>query len=412
MKQYNLRIPEGVKDFIGGQKAYKERVEQTLKALFCQHAYELIETPTFEYMDVLTAGEQVMQDPNLYKWVNRQGEIVALRSDMTRGIARVVATQNSNKPFPQRYAYVATVFRYPARYQGRQHEFTQAGVELIGQEGYASDAEVIMLAIEALRVIGIQDFTIHIGSAAFFEGIIEALEATEAERQSLYGCIAAKDAVALQALLQRLALKDTLASTLSQLMQRSGGIELVREVRAKLRMPKAQEALDYLEKLYSALEAFGVAEGVVFDFSVLSHASYYTGVMFQGYTKGIGTAIVEGGRYDTLLGQFGKALPAVGMALHVDALLQKLQGESPFEKQQTTLIAWDEAAAQVAIGIARTYRAQGLTVAYGNAQTKEEAIAYAQATDMGGVMYFQADETVHIYAVAEGVEKTVTLSDL
>lgn len=88
--------------------------------------------------------------------------------------------------------------------------------------------------------------------------------------------------------------------------------------------PQAVKALDEMEQLYELLEDYGVSESILFNFSLLSYGNYYTGMMFQVFTPYIGTAIVEGGRYDHLLEEFGKDLPAVGFGMHINAILQRL----------------------------------------------------------------------------------------
>ena len=288
MKDYILHIPEGVKDLLWEEAQFKACIEQEVKGLFYKHHYQLIETPTFEYIDVWTRGDETVQNPRLYKWVNQQGEVVALRSDMTKSIARVVATQNRTKAFPQRYAYVSNSFRYPERYQGKQHEFTQAGIELIGDASYQSDAEVIMLAIEAIRSAGIEDFSIHIGSADFLKAMLAALGAEQKEEEAIYKAIEAKDAVGLKNILTQLDHTGEVVTTLVSLMQRSGDRAFLEEVREGITSQAARDALSYLTNLYHYLEAFEVADYILFDFSILSFASYYTGIMFQGFTAGIG----------------------------------------------------------------------------------------------------------------------------
>lgn len=413
MKNYTLHIPEGVKDFLWDEAKMKSIIADRIKALFCSHGYHMIETPTFEYLDVWTLGDTTMQDPGLYKWINRQGEIVALRSDMTKSIARVVATQNSMRPLPQRYTYVSNVFRYPERYQGKQHEFTQAGIELIGHNGCGSDAEIIMLAIEALKEAGVEDFTIHIGSATFLREMLKELGATKDEEASIYRAIDLKDAVTLKHILSQLDGTGEVVEALVHLMQRSGGIELVKEIKGKLTSDTAHKALEDLESLYVRLKDFDVEKYILFDFSMLSYASYYTGVMFQGFTEGVGAAIVEGGRYDGLVSQFGKDIPAVGMAMHINWILQKLQfNKVALKKVPTTLLMWDKEMGKVAIGIGKSYREEGLVIEYSLTNQLEETLQYAREQEIGGVMYFRKDGYVEVYDITEGNRSVVQLAEL
>ena len=155
MKNFALYIPEGVKDYIGEEAALKERIQNTVKKIFRTNSYNLVETPSFEYLDVFSLGEESFQQPSLYHFVSRQGELMALRSDMTRSIARVIGSQKIENQLPQRFCYLSNSFRYPERYQGKLHEFTQAGIELIGNKRLEADAEVIKVAVKCLSLIHI-----------------------------------------------------------------------------------------------------------------------------------------------------------------------------------------------------------------------------------------------------------------
>lgn len=413
MKNYTLHLPVGVKDCLSEECYIKNKVQDSLKLLFYKYHYQLIETPTFEYIDVFTLGDQNIQNTSLYKFINSQGEVVALRSDMTRSIARVVATQNSTMPYPQRYTYVANSFRYQGRYQGKQHEFTQVGIELVGCDTVAGDVEIIILAVEALKEAGIEDFTLHIGSASFLRAMLEALGASKIEEEAIFMAINQKDAVTLKSILKELDATKEVVDVIVKLMQRSGSHIFLKEVKDQLPPSAAQEALIYLEKLYEALTTFQVENYIVFDFSVLSYASYYTGIIFEGFTTGIGEPIIEGGRYDKLLSEFGKEQPAVGMAIHVNRLVQKLQqNHKESTKQAVTLYVWDKEVSQLAITLAKQYRQEGLIIEYSLTGVLDEALNHAYLHQLGGVMYFRKDGFVEVYDMTKGTKEVVDMSEI
>ena len=271
MRSDALHIPEGVKDYIGEEAALKNKLQDQVKKVITSYGYHWVETPTFEYLDVFTTGEAHFQQPSLYKMINRQGEIMALRSDMTRSIARVVGMQKSEGTMPQRYAYLANSFRYPERYQGKLHEFTQAGVELIGNNSLEADAEVIKLAVSLLKQSGVTDFTVHIGSSQFLKYTLKDLGLDEAHINEVYEAIEQKNAVKLKAVL-KIAITDQEAlSLLLELIECAGSIELLRSVKKKMTSNKAIEALDQMEVLYERLEEYGVSDYVLFNFSLLSY---------------------------------------------------------------------------------------------------------------------------------------------
>ncbi len=414
MKNYTLHIPEGVKDYIGEEVRVKEKIQNQIKQMFYTYSYNLIETPTFEYLDVFTLGETGFQQTQLYNLINRQGELVALRSDMTRAIARVVCTQNSNIPTPQRYAYMANSFRYPERYQGKLHEFTQAGIELIGKNSAEADAEVIKVAIEALKAAGLSAFTMHIGSSQFLEYMLSDIGLRSQDKEEVYQAIEQKDAVKLKNILEASNIdKETLAMLL-ELIQCAGKIDLLRSVKEKIACHKSKEALSYLENIYEILEEYGVHEFILFDFSLLSYGKYYTGIMFQAFTHGIGSAIVEGGRYDTLLCKFGHNLPAVGFGMHINLLLQKIIQQKPLANlnRSRTLIVYTHDTRKAALEVADGFRKEGLIVENSFDETIEEALVYAGEIGIGGVLYFKEDDQVIVYNLKENTVEETTIKQL
>lgn len=414
MKNYTLHLPEGVKDYIGAEAQLKEKIQNRIKALFHTYGYNLIETPTFEYLDVFTLGETSFQQTQLYNLINRQGELVALRSDMTRAIARVVCTQTSHVPVPHRYSYMANSFRYPERYQGKLHEFTQAGVELIGKNSADADAEVIKVAIEALKAAGLEDFTMHIGSSEFLENMLSDIGLEDGVKQEVYEAIEKKDAVKLKTILQASLVDEDTLSILLELIQCAGKIELLRSVKEKIICKKSKKALEYMEMIYEILEAYGISQYILFDFSILSYGKYYTGIMFQVFTHGIGSAVVEGGRYDKLLCKFGRSLPAVGFGMHINLLLQKVIQNNPLisSNHSRTLVVYTQETRKAAIETAESFRKEGLVVENSFFETLEEALNYAKQVEIGGVLYFKEKEKVVVYNMKENTVEETTISQL
>ena len=414
MKQYALHIPEGVKDYIGEEAALKEVLQNQVKKVFYTNSYHLVETPSLEYLDVFTLGQPSFQAPSLYHLVSREGELMALRSDMTRAIARVVCTQNGNEQVPQRYSYLANNFRYPQRYQGKLHEFTQAGIELIGNNSLAADAEVIRVAVECLKEVGMKDFNVHIGSSQFFDYALSDLGMSETVKTMVYEAIEKKDAVTVKKLLKTAQMDPQMVELLLEWMQCAGKITLLRSVKAKMPSSKARAVLEELETLYRYLEADGISEYVIFDLSLMNFGQYYTGMMFQIFTMGIGSAIVEGGRYDQLLCQFGKDLPAVGFGMHINLVLQSLmmqQGEIS-QAAKRTLVVWTPQTRQVAQRVSNRLREQGEIVESSLTEDLEEAMAYAKQIGISRLLYFKEAEEVSYYDLEEETMSVVSVNIL
>ncbi|WP_054743096.1 ATP phosphoribosyltransferase regulatory subunit [Cellulosilyticum ruminicola] len=414
MKNYTLHIPEGVKDYIGPEAALKDKIQEQIKEAFRSYSYDLIETPTFEYLNVFTVGEGEYQQPRLYHLISRQGEMMALRSDMTRAIARVVCTQKSNTSLPQRYGYIASSFRYPARYQGKLHEFTQAGIELIGKNCLEADAEIIKVAIAAIKQAGLKDFSIHIGSSQFLENMLSDLGLSEGVRSQVYEAIERKDGVKLKNILELAQIDEETLKLLLELTQCAGSIELLASIKDRMTSQRAKKALGDLEDLYEIIKEYGVSEHVLFDFSLLSYGKYYTGMMFQIFCEGIGSALAEGGRYDRLLNEFGRDLPAVGVGIDINLLMQRLMQIEPLEEVQTnrSLIVSYANTRKVSIQVGEELRKQGMIIENSFFDSFEEALNYAKEKKIGGILHFIEGASIEIYNVATGQVDVKSVDEL
>lgn len=414
MKNFALHIPEGVKDYIGEEAALKERIQNTVKKIFRTNSYNLVETPSFEYLDVFSLGEESFQQPSLYHFVSRQGELMALRSDMTRSIARVIGSQKIENQLPQRFCYLSNSFRYPERYQGKLHEFTQAGIELIGNKSLEADAEVIKVAVKCLQEVGISDFTVHIGSGKFLEYILEDLGFKEADSVDVFKAIEAKDAVKLKSVLKEAKIESETLELLLELIQCSGQIALLRSVKAKMPSSRAKEALEKMEQLYELLEDYGVNECIIFDFSLMSYGKYYTGMMFQVFTLGVGSALVEGGRYDHLLSRFSKDLPAVGFGMHINLVMQRLLKQKELSKRQSTrtLVVSTSVTRKVCQEVSDHLRSQELIIENYLSDDMSEALIYAKQVGVNRILHFKHGEQIDVYNLEKGTVKQTTINQL
>ena len=314
MKSYNYKTPTGLRDYIIKDMEKKNKIETALKDLFLNNGYNLIETPTLEYIDVFTND---VQNPNLYKLVNKEGEILALRSDMTKSIARVVKTETKDVVFPQRYCYISNIFRYKKAYNGTQHEFTQAGIELVGADDVYADYEMVSLAIKSLGSV-LDNFGLYISSTEFFNSYLDELNIKDDIKAKIITEIKNKNVSNLKKILDKNSYE-----ILSLVIEAIGKKELLSTIKSNIKSEKTKKALSRLEKLYDLLEKNNLEKNVYFDFSILSFGEYYTGITIQGYTKGVGTPILEGGRYDNLIKDNNINESACGFGINVNDLIDK-----------------------------------------------------------------------------------------
>lgn len=315
------QIPSGVRDILPQEAFNRRKLEERLSSLFHSWGYREIIPPSLEFFEQLKGSSSEEQ---LYKLIDPSGRILALRPDLTTPIARMVATHLQDEPLPIRLYYFGNAFRYEPLVGARQREFYQSGVELIGASETGADAEMIALAIEALKQAGLTDFQLGIGHVALTHSLLENAGVSPELTKELKLLIARKDFVGLENKLSELGLADRLGQEIKNILALRGGQEVLQRAKSLARIPEMVVAVNQLEEVYQSLDALGLADYVFFDFSILRDLDYYTGIVFEGYAAGLGYPVCGGGRYDHLVGQFGWPVPAIGFAIGIERLMQTL----------------------------------------------------------------------------------------
>jgi len=338
-------LPEGVKDLFGTPAAQLQALSDRLRRHFSAWGYDEVIPPTFEYFDTLALGTGPRLEESMYRFFDREGQALALRPDLTVPIARIAATHCFDQPLPQRYAYVATVFRYEAPHGGQQREFYQAGAELIGTASPHADAEILALAVEAIRTLGIQNFRLSIGHIGFFRNLLASLPLSKTETRALIEAVDRRNVPLLDRQLARASVAEPDRQLLLALPGLCGGPDILD--RARNLLPEnhtAHAVINHLALVYQLLEAYGLGEVVMIDFGEVRGMDYYTGITFEAFAAGSGYAIASGGRYDDLLARFGADLPAVGFALLLERAVRVLEraGQKPVEpRPDAVMVACD-----------------------------------------------------------------------
>jgi ATP phosphoribosyltransferase regulatory subunit len=348
------QVPVGMRDQTTGEVAARRAVEDRLRETFARWGYREVATPTVEFLDTLLHGAGPGVGDRLLKFVDAGGEVLALRPEMTVPLARLAATRLLPAGAASlRLAYVAPVFRSQERGSGRHREFTQAGVELIGVAGWRGDAEVIALAADALRAVGTTGAAISVGHAGFLRGVLGTLaDATaEAARELLYRrAFADLDAVVPPgAGLDALRLLPTLR-----------GAEAIARARRLAGAAESREALETLTAVLEGVEAHGPSVRVEVDLGLIRDFDYYSGVVFEAHGAGAGLPLLGGGRYDGLLGRFGRPAPATGFAVGVDRVLDA--GSSATGARPLVAVCYAGDAYRSAAQVALALREHGLAV--------------------------------------------------
>lgn len=321
MSNWKLHTPNGVNDILTEECAKKRGFESKIMKVFSDKGYSEVQTPTFEYYDCYQGvGGQIEQE-KMFKFFDEQGRILVLRPDFTTSIARMASTKLSDKPYPQKYMYCGSVFRVEQTQGARQREFTQAGIELIGSYSPESDAEVIAAAMDAVRAVGVKEFSMEIGQIAFFNGLVEQANLNEEETEILRERIDSKDSVGIKAITEKLNIDESVKELMVKLPYMFGGGEVFNSAYVDGLNEMSKVALDNLKKIYDLLCEKGYEKYVSIDLGMLESINYYTGSIFKCYTHGVGFPICAGGRYDNLMGSFGAPKGAVGVAIGVNRLM-------------------------------------------------------------------------------------------
>lgn len=338
MQNKRLHTPEGVRDIYNDECEKKHYILDRMRQVIQSYGYRFIETPTFEFFDIF--GQEVGTTPSkdLYKFFDREGNTLVLRPDMTPSIARAASKYFPIETEPVRLCYEGNVFINNNSYQGRLKESTQLGVEFIGENSVDADGEIIALVVNNLKAAGLEQFQISIGHADLFRQLMKAADFDAEAEETLLDLILNKNFFGVDEFLERHQVTDDLRSLFSMLGKMyASPKEWAGMKEIALRFPGVADALSYLQELYELLEVYDVTKYVSFELGLISSYSYYTGILFSGYTFGSGEPIVKGGRYDGLLSYFGKEAPAIGFALMVDQLLLAL------ERQKIAISAGQEA---------------------------------------------------------------------
>ncbi|MFN2449173.1 MAG: ATP phosphoribosyltransferase regulatory subunit [Candidatus Baltobacteraceae bacterium] len=358
-----MRLPAGVRDWLPQEFAYKREIEETIREVFRTWSYSEVLTPTFESEEALVRGlgEKLMQQT--FRFADPLGASLALRTEMTTPIARVVSARLRSASLPLRLSYVASAYRYEEPQLGRMREFTQAGAELIGGPGIDAEAEALFMAVETLDAVGLSDAGFDINNAAIVDGVLASAGLSGEALHATKKLIAGRNVVAID---------DPAIRELTMMRGRQDVLDLVRPLCGT---PESLEALGRLERLLQRAKALGYEERINIDFALLRDLEYYTGFVFEGYIADLGFSLCGGGRYDNLLPRFGYDVPAVGWMVGVERILLALERRREDDRPRTEV----DVLVSGSDGAAAQERARGLSVRVDvRGMDREALLAYAR----------------------------------
>lgn len=318
MKKYDLLTPEGTRDLLFDESVARRTVEDKLRLMFEAYGYSEVITPGLEFYDVFALKTRYFAQESMYKLSDAKGRLMVLRPDSTMPIARLAATRLKDEIYPLKLFYNQNIFRINPKNSGRDDEITQSGIEIIGGDSKRADMEVLNLATEVLKTCAVNDFRLEIGDSAFFKALISKVTEDGDEIEEIRSYIENKNFPELKSALKKYPESNETAA-LEALPRLFGGAEVFDKAEDLFKGTDICSFLDELKQVYKYLSDLGISDKITIDLGLVNKANYYTGIVFRGYIQGYGMSVLSGGRYDTLIGDFGLDIPATGFAVNINA---------------------------------------------------------------------------------------------
>ncbi len=306
----NLVTPLGFRDVLPAEAGERERITRAVQDLFAARGYLPIETPTLEVMDVMARGGRM--PASSFKFFDSQGDLLAMRPDVTLQIARMAATRMGADADQLKMRYTQRIFRdVDAQGAAQAREMTQIGIEDIGPvtdahpdpDVVAQDVEIVQLCVGALAACGVPQVVLALATVGPLRALLDRSGAPEGWKHAVLNAYHASDLVEVDRLCDPANLCEGTAPAYAQAIQRLARIQA----------------------------------NVLIDFSVISSFDYYTGLVFEAFAPNLGNPLGSGGRYDNLLGAYGSTRPAAGFAIYLEHAMEA--AAAPREAERPLRIA-------------------------------------------------------------------------
>lgn len=391
MKRYDLLTPEGTRDLLFDECIAKRMIEERLRKIFSGYGYSEVVTPGLEFYDVFNGKVRYFPQESMYKLVDGKNRMMVLRPDSTMPIARLVATRLREEPLPLKLFYNQSIFMVNPKNSGRDDEFAQSGIEILGGKSKAADYEALVLAVQALSACS-NAFRLEIGESSIFRLLVAELGINSDESENIQSLIETKNYPALNDALS--SYSGAASDALRALPTLFGGNEVFEAAEKHMITAELREKLAALKETYDSLRASGIEE-VKVDLGLVHKKNYYTGIIFRGYVEGYGQPALSGGRYDNLIGDFGRDVPAVGFAINVEAaakvLLKNTDADTSLSMPADVIVHAAEGAEVEGLKHCAVLIKEGKTVLNSVFPTADEAEKYAKANGIHRIDIIAAD---------------------
>jgi len=325
-----ISLPQGVRDILPEEALKIERATAAIGSLFLKYGFQKIITPLLEYEETLAVGMGGNLMERVLKFIDPfTGRVLAIRPDITPQVARLVATRMRDHPLPLKLYYNDNAIRYVGHGRTKLRQIPQIGAEYISTTASAeADAEMIIMAIEALQAVGLKDFKIDIGDVSFLKNILTGLGLEEPLQQNIKEAVALKDNSGLREVLEEagpcISAEDK--KRLLEIPGLYGGEEVLKKARALLSNEAAIAVLANLNEIFAIIKRKGLEGLVTIDLGEVRGFDYYTGVIFEAFAVGFGKPLLSGGRYDDLLERYGSSSrAATGFAFETENVVAAIE---------------------------------------------------------------------------------------
>ncbi len=391
---WKLHTPVGTADILAEETLGRNKMADLIGGVFKSYGYNSVETPTLEFYDVFANNAGTIKQERMFKFFDEAGRILVLRPDLTTPVARMAATKLKDEPLPLRLSYCGTAYRMDHSGGSKQRQFTQSGIELIGVSDAKADAEVISVTIDSFLKCGLTSFQIDLGQVEFFKGLCEQIGLSDDESEELRAIVDRKEFFAIEKLLEKYEINDEILKIVVNLPTLFGDISVIDSINKDVLTEKSKKALDNIIEIYSILKDYGYEKYISIDLGMLQDLNYYTGLIFKGFAHSIGYPVCSGGRYDTLIGEFGTPLAATGVAIGLDRLMSacKWQESDISIPAPDALIAFEDGCAASGKEAATRLQARNLVCEmYLGKANRDEVRKYADTKKIKTVIYVTAD---------------------
>jgi len=422
-----FKRPRGTRDFLFQEMRKRKEVENTLRRVFENYAYQEVQTPLFEDLKLFTtkSGEEIVNQ--LYNFKDKGGRELTLRPEITAPIARLYLNEMQKSAKPIKLYYYGSCFRYERPQKGRFRQFWQFGCELIGAKSPEGEAEVIAMCNTSLEELGITTAEINVNHLGIIRGLFRHFDIDKDTQREIMVIIDKGDKELLKESLvgENPVIKDNpeLNDVLLELIDMVGDSSIIKDIR-ELVSPyeEAHEALEEFEELVETLESFKVFNYKL-NLGVARGLDYYTGIVFEVYVQGLGAQkqVCGGGTYSLIKVFGGEEVISTGFALGFDRLMNAIE-ELTEEKEEKPIVntyvaAISDSTRQKAFEIAQDLRKSNIPTEVDLSRKKfKKLLNYANKINVENVVLVGErdleNNQVTIKDMSSGEQELIAIEDI